>query len=399
MTVELQDLLLGITQDDNGSIADKIMDSIYVSYKEAKQTLIRNILFVNRIRDGKLTEFTAFLIQNIPDFKDELLFDIFKFSTSYYLTLLPDFHLVRNLLVMNILNMNDTIKIILQFIREIEDKHKQLRNIVFAIFADLIESTDKENFDYFMNVIMEETMTSDHFMNSTPNDPQSVFNQWIKQFYTKKTFQERQEFQIYMFNHGGHNNDAISALRTDNLALLQEQIASDEIDIDEVVPSSLFEQSYFLKNEPSLIQYAAYFGSVSCFKYLLMNGADLSYVDYNNQTLISYAIASGNLELIRLCEQKGLDFKNALSASAYFWRFDVFSWLIDSGKLFVTSVDSNEKTALDMTAMTNSLKIVEITFQELQTIQTIKDIIATAQDYGALDVYDSLKNKCLMIGL
>ena len=40
-----------------------------------------------------------------------------------------------------------------------------------------------------------------------------------------------------------------------------------------------------------------------------------------------YAVAGGNNEIIHLCEQKGLVFKDCLSVSSYFHRFEIFEWL------------------------------------------------------------------------
>ena len=80
-------------------------------------------------------------------------------------------------------------------------------------------------------------------------------------------------------------------------------------------------ESYPSTTETKALNASALFGSNKCFKYLLMNGEEIE------EETCMFAIAGGNLEIIHLCEQKGMKFENCLELSARYHRFDLFEWL------------------------------------------------------------------------
>ena len=61
------------------------------------------------------------------------------------------------------------------------------------------------------------------------------------------------------------------------------------------IKGSIFEtNSFLIQNEPSLIEYAAFFGSIQVFNYLKINGIEI------NQSSLAYSIHSDNDELINI---------------------------------------------------------------------------------------------------
>ena len=70
-----------------------------------------------------------------------------------------------------------------------------------------------------------------------------------------------------------------------------------------------------------LISFAAFYGSVKCFKYLAMHGAVIT-----NETCVN-AVRGGNMEIIEICEEHGFPFDKCLSEAVIFNRNDVFEWL------------------------------------------------------------------------
>ena len=67
---------------------------------------------------------------------------------------------------------------------------------------------------------------------------------------------------------------------------------------------------------------AALFGSVKCFKYLIMNG------EIPNVEVSKLAIAGGNNEIVHLCEQNGSMFDDCLNVSVSYHRFELYEWLV-----------------------------------------------------------------------
>lgn len=68
------------------------------------------------------------------------------------------------------------------------------------------------------------------------------------------------------------------------------------------IKPSLFEtNSFLIEKEPSLIEYAAFFGSIQIVQYLIFNKVEL------NESLWIYTIHSKNAELIHLLEKNFID--------------------------------------------------------------------------------------------
>ena len=75
----------------------------------------------------------------------------------------------------------------------------------------------------------------------------------------------------------------------------------------------------------SMIKYAAYFGSIQCFKYLVLNSEDL---DSKDKILASCAIAGGNTEIIHILEQKQFSYESAINTAIFFHRYSITDWII-----------------------------------------------------------------------
>ena len=104
------------------------------------------------------------------------------------------------------------------------------------------------------------------------------------------------------------------AEKSDDLSTIQSIIMADEDDllsdyftnstnIDQIFPTPFENNRYSLLselfyNKPSLLCAAAFYGSVKCMTYLIMNGADVEFCDQKGRTPIFYAIASNNLDSI-----------------------------------------------------------------------------------------------------
>ena len=71
----------------------------------------------------------------------------------------------------------------------------------------------------------------------------------------------------------------------------------------------------------SILNFAAFVGSIKCFKYALMNSKG------KDELSPICAIAGGNNEIVQLLNQQGVDFGYSLKASIAYHRKDLFEWL------------------------------------------------------------------------
>ena len=160
---------------------------------------------------------------------------------------------------------------------------------------------DKTNFNVFL-IQNDKVSKYDHF-----------FYPQYKKFITKEQQEEIEKEILYtsdIFNekcHIGENDSYIcNLIRNDSIDKFISFINQTNISLSSQISKSVFETNSFLlkKKDTTLIEYAAFFGSISIFKYLMFNNVKLT------NSLWLYAIHSNNAELISLIEENKVDIKS-----------------------------------------------------------------------------------------
>ena len=97
----------------------------------------------------------------------------------------------------------------------------------------------------------------------------------------------------------GENDSYICDLiRNDSVEQFIVYVNRSNIPLSCKIKQSIFEtNSFLLKNQPTLIEYSAFFGAIQIFQYLVLNGIEL------NHSIILYAIHSNNHDLIHLIQE------------------------------------------------------------------------------------------------
>lgn len=119
-------------------------------------------------------------------------------------------------------------------------------------------------------------------------------------------------------------------LKSDNIEAFQEYASAPDFDFNQIIPCTRFEDNYFSSKRPQLIDYAAYYGSIKCFKFLLLNHAELEYRVVDQLTFPQCVIAGGHLEIVRILEQNNCDFNKVLHIAAQYHRNEIFDWLVQN---------------------------------------------------------------------
>ena len=171
---------------------------------------------------------------------------------------------------------------------------------------------DPYDFLYFHDIIEEYSYTEYNNLKSKYID---IFNS-----FDFRDFKNRR-------NAGKNDSPIALSIREDDVERCQAVISSSNIKIDSHIPYSLFEVLEGVnqkENMPSLLEYAAFFGSIKCFKFLIMNNSPIT------DKLISFAIFGGNIEIIHICEGYHAPLKLALRSSICCFRDDFFEYFQDS---------------------------------------------------------------------
>jgi hypothetical protein len=98
-----------------------------------------------------------------------------------------------------------------------------------------------------------------------------------------------------------------------------------------------------LPNE-SLLSVSAFYGSLKCFKFLLLNESKVS------SSVCESSVKGGHIEIVRICEHQHGDFTHSLSSAISYLRHDIANWLMMNftvnGFTFKECIQSNNFVAI-----------------------------------------------------
>ena len=126
----------------------------------------------------------------------------------------------------------------------------------------------------------------------------------------------------------GHCQDPILiSIREDNLESFQDQYIYQDFASKQIkIKQSEYEITDILNDDQcSLIDYSAFFGSVKCFNFLILNQQN-----FDIQKCICYAIAGGNKEIISKLNSSTIYFQNENRIACKFHQHNLFEWLFEN---------------------------------------------------------------------
>ncbi|OHT03307.1 hypothetical protein TRFO_29351 [Tritrichomonas foetus] len=131
------------------------------------------------------------------------------------------------------------------------------------------------------------------------------------------------------------HSQLLMMIQNDCIQDFQEIFIREKFNVNMKVTVSPYKHCKMLNSNPTIIQYAAFFGSIKVFKFLLLQKADLKLKDKNNNSLFTYAICGGNSEIIHLCEQEGLHSKTTtamLQSIVLSGNNSIYKWIRENMK-------------------------------------------------------------------
>ena len=103
-----------------------------------------------------------------------------------------------------------------------------------------------------------------------------------------------------------------------------------QVDINSKLSYEFNVNSEFLDSHPTLIQFAAGCSSLKIFKHLILSGADIGSTNKFTNGINSYAVAGGNLEIVRILYQNGVNYKGyPLKFAVKYQRNDIVDWILN----------------------------------------------------------------------
>lgn len=159
--------------------------------------------------------------------------------------------------------------------KEIFDIFSENKRILLYLIKEKIIKIDKAIFSEMTSEKYNEANYSEYF-----SPELSIFDDSDKIKDSSKKIQQ----QFEMKRENGENDHIVCQLiRQDSIKEFQEFIVQNRIHLDSKIEKSVFETNSFLnENNPTLIEYAAFFGSYEIFKYLIKNEVKLSKSIWNS---------------------------------------------------------------------------------------------------------------------
>ncbi|KAK8838680.1 hypothetical protein M9Y10_032718 [Tritrichomonas musculus] len=184
---------------------------------------------------------------------------------------------------------------------------------------------DNIDVNNWLSPILIKNDIDNYFKNNLQSEINSITIGCIKSYFPDK-------IDIYeqILDAGEPNDWILKSLRNDDIDEFQSIIAKKEQKNNFKIERNPFDDLPFYYNLKN-INYAAAFGSLKCFKYLLMNHYEI------DENTFKFAIFGGNVEIIKIVDQRNkenkseYDYYDELVYLIKKHRNDIFDWVLEKG--------------------------------------------------------------------
>lgn len=323
---ELQEKLLDLTSENKmdflsyfliSQFVDKIdefVDTVLLSFQfrpNKLQLYIELIQYLIKLNDDQDNDTEKYSFSLIPA---SILRNFVPMKVKYYYYL----SFVQKCNKQKIINDEDLFEKIKTFFYEYPQEIMP-KAYLFLYFAPLISSKMPEFFDKQCELFTKQLETFGTFFEA-------------KDFLTRLS--ELRDNNWQLFYKQSETNYPLysiqSIIKMDDIDSFQKKAAEINFDINQETKIHSYENILFPEVKPTLLQLAAYYGSIKIFKFILLNGADLKIKNKEGFSFEHFAIAGGDPEMIRIFEQKGMTFQNTLKVATQFHQNSVFQWIFDN---------------------------------------------------------------------
>jgi len=141
---------------------------------------------------------------------------------------------------------------------------------------------------------------------------------------------------------------------------------------------SLFEWSY-RPDYLDLLSFAGFFGSIKCFKHLLMKGLEI------NENVLSMVVCGGCFDLFHICQGQQSLAPNLVYKASRFSHLPLLVFMIENGAV-INAKDIDEKNPLHYAAQNGHLSVVEYLVNQKADINSKNTIVEFLYLIGLLSI-------------
>lgn len=238
---------------------------------------------------------------------------------------------------------------IVSFILKYYEQHNQTQKktlcLLFAWFAPQIDKINHELFEQIKEILIE--------IQSYPNLPYAFIH-----FYNHLNDFVNDNWILHQ--NAVEDNDksgkSISyVLRHDEIKALKYYNHTKHISMNKRVLSDIFCPCSFVHDKPTMIMYAAAYGSENTFQYMQAKKAPLTGKDDKYRTLSTFAVLGGSLTIVQYLQSTNDSFDTALQSATLMHHYSLFSYLIKWKKFDLEEPDKFDKKVITTAAAANNL--------------------------------------------
>lgn len=264
--------------------------------------------------------------------------DIIDTSVTY-------FRFIRLCFNYDLITIDDILEFIFTFSTIHRDYIESL-SLLFCYFAGDIYEKDEKLYNLILEKINKK-ITDDSFRasSSKTNDDYRPLPKCICDFILRIKFfadNERWEAWRNLANRDENSDELSAAIRSDNIDKFNKIVSksvnvkdentdvadesqTEEFDWNQRIQPNVFEHHYILQNEPTILQFAVYFGSKQIYNRIIESQkASINLLDSKGRSAIIFAVAGYKNFFMRDLNKRGLSLEGSLRTAAEFHVTSLF---------------------------------------------------------------------------
>lgn len=345
--IELQEILTNIDDSNIEKAVDKVFKTSFVETDDGISTIVENIPCLVSIRPNIVHTLSKFCISFIDKAKfgspagefGKLLLDkcLVIISDDNYPAKVPELLLLRQCVQDGLFTSRDYIHTLTKLY---EDNFYNQFLLMFFILAGNLEQEANEFYESIFPLL-------DELLESGFIDYELIP-------FIKNANQYRQ--LGWKFIEFGVKTDRdiqiLSCLFKDDVSALKQNYFEPNMQL----MFTIFEPCRILRNDPTIIQVAAFLKAFHCFKYLRSVGAKLHNKDSHDHSIGIYIASGGDSRIISEVDRLNITFGKALPYCAEYRQYEAFEWIIEKRLKEVGDLNKELRNVMVSSARNNNYR-------------------------------------------
>lgn len=360
--ISFQEALIKLNKNNVEYISNLILRTPLITHPDLVRRIAFNTLYIASIRPGHipyLVEVLKFLIDH-QDFNNSL--SVLKDSITP--KNIPKQRWYRSFLINCIIKQVITIDEFMNLLTTYPPNESLF--LLFCWFAPLIQSRNETFYRNIESLFLRRgTILTPELTFFKENLDEMKKDNWKTQRIYFQNGYNKCTLEYYIKNDDNVGlMNLISSFeviddKTDKKTFNSKTLHEEKFDFDQRIEPSLFERCDFVRHRPTLIQFAAFFGSKKCFSILLSKGANTKIKDDEGKSLIEFVVAGGNMKIFNMCrEAKNIDLEGAIQTTVEFHRYAMMITLIDQLDIDITESTEAFSSIFHYAAKYNNVRTI-----------------------------------------